>query len=256
MPNTTKRVLYSQTPVGNIQIRRMPANVTADYYMGAMVALNTAGELVKCDDTDGLRFDGVIAGGDSSPEVYRVIANKIRMPIVVDRPPLLQMKCAVTPTVADIGRPLYALDDNTVAFSTQHGVLVGVMDDIYRHGNGTYVSIRPWYELGQMPYVKRTVEAAGNNQATAALLGLGMNVVTGADGTKGVRLPAAATGLQVLIWNDHASNGLLVYPHTGERINENAANVHVTLEGSRYAAFVGVRGGSTAVWMAQFVANT
>lgn len=63
-----------------------------------------------------------------------------------------------------------------------------------------------------------TVAAAGSTQANAAQLVLGFNLVTAADGTKGVLLPAAAAGCEVRIKNN--TNAVLkVWPATGDAIN-------------------------------------
>ncbi len=52
--------------------------------------------------------------------------------------------------------------------------------------------------------------AAGTNQATGTVLAAGFNVVTAADGTKGVTLPVAVPNMKVKIKNSSAS-ALLVY---------------------------------------------
>lgn len=68
-----------------------------------------------------------------------------------------------------------------------------------------------------------SVAAAGNNQATATALSEGLNVVSGADATKGVRLPTAVAGATVTVKNLGAA-ALLIYPATGAAINAIAAN--------------------------------
>jgi hypothetical protein len=67
------------------------------------------------------------------------------------------------------------------------------------------------------------VAAAGANQGNAAALSEGLNVVSAADGTKGVRLPTAVAGAVVIIKNT-AAGALLIYPATGGAINAIAAN--------------------------------
>ena len=51
-----------------------------------------------------------------------------------------------------------------------------------------------------------------------------VNVVTGADGTKGVILPAAIAGIQVDVYSSVATNGLKIYPASGDDINDGTAN--------------------------------
>jgi len=67
------------------------------------------------------------------------------------------------------------------------------------------------------------VAAAGANQGNAAALAEGLNVVSAADGTKGVRLPTAVAGAVVIVKNT-AAGALLIYPATGGAINAVAAN--------------------------------
>ena len=67
------------------------------------------------------------------------------------------------------------------------------------------------------------VAAAGSGQGDAAALSFGINVVSAADGTKGVILPVAEAGAIVIIKNT-ASAILKIYPATGGAINAVAAN--------------------------------
>ena len=66
--------------------------------------------------------------------------------------------------------------------------------------------------------------AAGANQGNAALIANKRTVVTGADGTKGVRLPVAGVGDTFHVINSDAAGVLKVYPSTGAAINGIAAN--------------------------------
>ena len=67
------------------------------------------------------------------------------------------------------------------------------------------------------------VAAAGANQGNAAALSEGLNVVSAADGTKGVRLPTAVAGA-VEIGKNTAAAALKIYPATGAAVNAVAAN--------------------------------
>lgn len=98
-----------------------------------------------------------------------------------------------------------------------------------------------------------SIAAAGSAQGDATAVTAGINTVSAADGTKGVILPAAKAGLQIEVYNEHATNGLKVYPATGDDINDGSANAAVTTEGKTRAVFVGL---DTATWAATFTANT
>jgi hypothetical protein len=78
--------------------------------------------------------------------------------------------------------------------------------------------------------------AAGSTQADATLLRSAVNNVTGADGTKGVRMPPVVApadhfrppGTLVIVHNESSSN-LKLYPHVGGSINGGAANAAITI---------------------------
>ncbi len=73
-----------------------------------------------------------------------------------------------------------------------------------------------------------TVAAAGSVIGDAAVLSQGLNIVTGADGTKGVILPVAVAGLQVVI-KGNSAGVLKVYPQTAAAINGITASAAMSL---------------------------
>jgi hypothetical protein len=92
-----------------------------------------------------------------------------------------------------------------------------------------------------------TVAAAGTNQSNAAPLTATVNKVTGADGTKGVRLPAPKRAGQIIIVYNAGTVNLHIYPHSGGSIAAGAANAPVTLPSILTSIFVAV---STTEWAA------
>lgn len=66
--------------------------------------------------------------------------------------------------------------------------------------------------------------AAGSVQGDGTAMTADTNLVTAADGTKGVVLPTAVAGRRILVKNTHATNLLKVYPATGAQINALGAN--------------------------------
>lgn len=85
------------------------------------------------------------------------------------------------------------------------------------------------------------VAALGADAAGAAPLTAQVNLVTAADGAKGVALPtASATGGPILVINTVATADLLVYPVSGgdDTINGQAEDIHVLLRPGRAAWFV------------------
>lgn len=85
--------------------------------------------------------------------------------------------------------------------------------------------------------VSEVVAAAGNNQATAAALSSARFIhrVTGADGTKAVRLPAGVAGVSHIVLNT-VNAALNIYPATGEEIENGGANV--VLAGTALYAYI------------------
>lgn len=104
-----------------------------------------------------------------------------------------------------------------------------------------------------VPDAVASIAAAGSSQSDAASLTCGINTVSAADGTKGVVLPTAVAGLRVSVYNEHASNGLKIYPATGGDINDGTANAAITIEGKTVAELVAL---DTTTWAAQFTVNT
>jgi hypothetical protein len=64
--NATSRAQSTTTPWETCSIKRNLSVLTATtYYAGTMIAINASGHAVKCDDTAGLRFDGLMADSQS-----------------------------------------------------------------------------------------------------------------------------------------------------------------------------------------------
>lgn len=81
-------------------------------------------------------------------------------------------------------------------------------------------------------YIKTsTVAAAGSVQGDAAALSDGFNLVSAADGTKGVKLPAAVAGRVVIIKNNTSAQVLKVWPSSGDAINAVTADSNDTMAG-------------------------
>lgn len=101
--------------------------------------------------------------------------------------------------------------------------------------------------------VPAAVAAAGSTAGDAAALSYGMNIVSAADGTKGVILPTGFPGAKVSVYSSVATNGLKVYPHTGGDINDGTTDAAVTIEGKTHSIFECMDG---TTWAAIYTANT
>lgn len=82
-----------------------------------------------------------------------------------------------------------------------------------------------------------TVAAAGSVIGDAAALSQGINIVTGADGTKGVILPVARPGAEVIIKGTTAGV-LKIYPQSGSTINALSASAAMSLSSGAIPAIL------------------
>lgn len=74
-----------------------------------------------------------------------------------------------------------------------------------------------------------TVAAAGSAQGDAGVLTAdAINIVTGADATKGVVLPAAVAGSFVVVYSPTATHDLPIYPASGDDINDGSTDAAIT----------------------------
>ena len=70
-----------------------------------------------------------------------------------------------------------------------------------------------------MPTIpSQTVAAAGTDATNGGALATGFNLVSAANGTKGVVLPVAAAGKVVIVKNN-AAGALKIWPATGDAVN-------------------------------------
>lgn len=91
-----------------------------------------------------------------------------------------------------------------------------------------YEIMRGGFSAGQASSIgggaNTAVVATGSTRATATAIVASMNIVTGADGTKGVTLPAAQTGDSVIIANNQTAI-LKVFPPLGAAIGTSGTSL-------------------------------
>jgi len=92
----------------------------------------------------------------------------------------------------------------------------------------TSVSATDITTTGGLYLKSATVAAAGSTQANAAAVSDGFTLVSAADGTKGVVLPAAVAGRTVILKNN-ANAVLKVWPASGDAVNAIAADSNYVL---------------------------
>lgn len=147
------------------------------------------------------------------------------------------LKNATSDTYA-LGAPVYYDATNKVAKTASASgylyagrcIKASANGDVYVYTDLNAVTIR------RLPTA--AVAAAGSAQGDAAGLIEGFNVVSAADGTKGVVLPTAVAGMVVYL-KGTAAAVLKVYPATGGAINALSANAAISLaSGATPAIFV------------------
>ena len=98
----------------------------------------------------------------------------------------------------------------------------------------------------------QTVAAAGGNQGAATAISAfagSVVLVTGADNSKGVRLPALAdvpVGHLFMIVNNTAAKTLEVFPATGDKVTPGADNAGITVAASSMIICIAA---DTAQWV-------
>ena len=100
-----------------------------------------------------------------------------------------------------------------------------------------------YYPSGNGP-APVTVVATGTTQANAAALTGGCtNLVTGADATKGVVLPAAVAGLRVEVKNADVANAVLkIWPAVGDGVNAVAVDAAFSIAAKTSVVLVALDG--------------
>lgn len=89
-----------------------------------------------------------------------------------------------------------------------------------------------------VPLATAVVAAVGANQGNGAALTKDVNLITGADNTTCVVLPAAVVGEVIRVVNTVANKTLPVFPATGGNINGLGANAAFTMGPARLATFI------------------
>lgn len=145
MANTTQKVAMATTPWGDSGIYRIPAATATTFYGGSMVARDSLGNAVHCDDTAGIVFDGIVDRSvrltiNSDDTVASMTLDQTKQ-LHVERPWRFTCKIAAA-AVGDEDKAVYALYDDEVSYSTSNSILVGWVDQVL---SATSVLVKPAY---------------------------------------------------------------------------------------------------------------
>lgn len=127
MANATRRGSVATTPFADYCTNRKAVSTAQKFYPNCMVGLLASGYLDKMDDAAVKRFDGVVAA--SQVEVLSGGADG-DVTVVVNNPRYIAATIAAA-VIGDIGRVVYASDDNTVSYSPgTYANRVGVVSQV------------------------------------------------------------------------------------------------------------------------------
>ena len=154
----------------------------------------------------------------------------------------------------------YAEDESAVTATTSEmNVLAGVTAGTGAASKAVVLSGAGGLTMpsgGFLRMSRAALAAAGSTAADAAAIQQQLSIVTGADGAKGIALPAASsTEGPYWVYNDAAAP-LLVWPVNGgnDLINGMSANAAFTLAGGELAVFIGTS--STQWYVSTFAARS
>jgi len=153
---------------------------------------------------------------------------------------------AGTITAGDI---LYAAASGKITGAV-NGRPIGIaLEDAVANDVFEYVmdlNINPITDIGSLA-------AAGTDNTNGGTIVAAFSTVSAADGTKGVVLPPATAAAECWVYNEHATNGLKVFPAGTNDINDGSAAAAVTIEGKTLAHLKAL---DTSTWAATFTANS
>jgi predicted RecA/RadA family phage recombinase len=194
-------------------IKRQVPGSTIDYTPSSAV---TAGDVVIVGDIVGVASGDIAANAKGSLDVEGVfdLPKTSAVFAVGDN---VYWSATGTPVTGTAGSGAASLETGKFAGVAVEAAITGA----------SYVLTKLKSSKSRMQ-VPTTVAATGSTQADAAQLVEGHTLVSAADATKGVKLPAAAAGKQVSIKNG-ANAVLKVWPATGDAINAIAANSNYVL---------------------------
>ncbi len=171
MANVVTKANSTTTPYTDTTVKRDLAAAAATYYIGSMIALDASGNAVKCDDTAGIKFDGIAVGFNSQGGRVTVPSGGTAgdFKVTVDRPYRFTMPIAAA-VAGDEGTKVYAAYDGTVTKSaTSNSILVGKIDRVL---SATEVEIIPIYgaTLSVATFDGSTLTFTGSGTGTSSIV--------------------------------------------------------------------------------------
>jgi hypothetical protein len=242
--NATARVARAVRSYRDEILKHSYGTVTArtTLYVNTMLGLTVGGYLAKFDDTQTLRFFGTTNEDHGNPVIpsdgaTSATAGAAVLGVDVRQPPAFEL--AITSVaITDIGRRVYALDDQTGtldASATTYANLVGVVKDLIFATDGgspvaNYALVQPDYgpANGDQLQVWAANGAINLKPSTVILSKAGIGVMTLALPTTGVH-----DGMTIRILSSTANAHTVTTPAAGY----NATSTIATFGGAKGDGF-------------------
>ena len=198
MANATARVAKGALRRQDEFISHSSATLSSatTFYTGAMLGLTTGGYLAKFDDTQSLRFFGLVRGREGDPKLPAGTAGDGTIDIDTHQPPAFELAIASV-AITDIGRRVYATYDQTGTLdpsATTYANYIGrVKYLVYATNGGSPVSgialVEPDYSVGNGRVISGVYSASGAvtiKEGLVLITKSGVAALTIADPTSGV----------------------------------------------------------------------
>lgn len=194
MANATNIVLTKPVRRTDEFISRGVETLGADtqFYQNAMIGTDATGYLCKGDDTQSWTFAGVVTQHDGAPKIDAGSAGAVNRDLRIQMPYRFQLAVSGV-AVTDIGKKVYAVDDQTGTLSTAATVFANFVGHVVEVAATGLALVEPCYDgvaAHQRAGVAKFLAATGNQTLTK--LDLNKTIFLPNTGAYSVTLPAVA----------------------------------------------------------------
>lgn len=179
------------------------------FYRNAMMGLGVDGYLAKLDDTAPLLFAGVVRGDQGNQLLPAGTAGAEELKLAIQMPYRFELAIASV-AVTDIGKPVYALDDQTGTLdysATTYANLIGQVAEVVASG---IALVEPAYDgLGAHVRLGAAKALAATGAQTIQRWDMGKTLFCANTAALTLTLPSIAAtpaGMPLTVVKSHASN--------------------------------------------------
>jgi len=179
------------------------------FYVHAMVGRTTGGYLAKFDDSQSMIFVGVVRGDQGNPRLPAGTAGDGTIDLDYQQPKAFEI-ALTSVAVTDIGKPVYALDDQTATLtysSTTYANLIGTVVGVA----GTSIAlVKPAYDgVADNLKFRASKRLSATGAQTLSKWDAGKTIFCANTAALALTLPAISdvpVGTPITIVKDHASD--------------------------------------------------